>query len=87
MRLHCVFVSREHRYSLEREAETMRPILAIPVRNQTVEYLEYYAISEAEFGRFLADPDAARAFAHRCGRREMDDRLIVKPGTDRGEWP
>jgi hypothetical protein len=86
MHLRCFYVSRTDRYALEREVGTLRPVFSIPVRNQAVEYAEYYTITEAEFGLFMADPDAARAFAARCGRREMDDRLILQPGTDRGHW-
>ncbi|MEJ1938840.1 hypothetical protein WDZ92_52250 [Nostoc sp. NIES-2111] len=86
MKLHRFYVSPMHRDALEREVGTLRPVFSIPVRNQTVEYAEYYTITEAEFGLFMADPDAAKAFAARCGRREMDDRLILQPGTDRGHW-
>ena len=45
--------------ALEREVGTLRPVFSIPVRNQAVEYAEYYTITEAEFGLFMADPDAA----------------------------
>jgi hypothetical protein len=86
MELHCFYVSLAHRYSLEREAGSLKPVFSIPVRNQMAEYSEYYRISEGEFGRFMADEDEARAFAAKCGAREMDDRLLRQPGADRGYW-
>lgn len=86
MDLKDLHVSREHRYALSREAASGRPVFSIPVTNSQMEYEEYYRISEAELRRFLADAEAARAFAARCGRRELDERLILAPGPDRGSY-
>lgn len=86
MRFRAILVNREHRYALEREARTDLPAFSIPVRNAVAEYDEYYRLSEPEFAELMSDPRAALTFATRCGRREMDDRLIVPPGTDRGHW-
>ena len=85
MDLKHLHVSREHRYALSRDAGGL-PVFCIPVANSRVEYDEYYRISEAELWRFLADAKAARAFAAQCGRRELDERLILTPGPDRGYY-
>ena len=50
------------------------------------DYLEHYGISEDELQLFVSDPEAAAAFARCCGNRELDDRLVLKPGRDRGVW-
>jgi hypothetical protein len=84
MKLQDLYVSQAPRYALSRDARTNAPIFSIPVSNTLVDYLEYYRIAEDELALFLADPEAAAAFARRCGNRELDDRLVLKPGTDRG---
>jgi hypothetical protein len=84
MRLQAVHVSQNPRYSLERDLETGNPFFGIPVSNSLADYTEWYSISELEFEQFLADADAAGQFAARCGRRELDDRLLLKPGRERG---
>ena len=81
-----LFVSREHRYALERDDVAGEAVLSIPVSNRLTDYEEYYRISEEELEGFMADPEAARAFAQSCGRRERDDRLVLKPGSDRGVY-
>jgi hypothetical protein len=86
MRYDPLLISRIHRYSLDRCVETGEPFFSIPVRNQMVDYEEYYRISEEELEQFLWDPKAALAFARRCGKRELDDRLVLQPGRDRGYW-
>lgn len=85
-RFELVFVNRAERYALERDRETGKPIFSIPVSSSYVEYDEYYDISEDEFRQLLFDDEAAKAFAARCGRRELDDRLILKPGWNRGSY-
>jgi hypothetical protein len=86
MRFQTILVSREDRYGLERDEETGKPALSIPVSNMLTDYSEYYWISESEFESFMVDKGAAAAFAARCGRREMDDRLVFRPGSDRGVY-
>ena len=81
-----IFVSQNPRFSLDRHVETGRPVLSIPVRNQMVEYEEYYSISEEELEQLLEDEALAKDFALRCGSRLMDDRLVLKPGSDRGHY-
>lgn len=78
------FVSQDPPFSLGRNLETGKPVLAIPVRNRMVEYQEWYAISEEEMEALMNDFDLAAGYAFLCGDREMDERLILKPGTDRG---
>ncbi len=84
MKFEDACVSTEHRYSLGVETDSDRRYLAIPVSNRMVDYLEYYALSDAEYGVFGEDASLARAFAESCRRREQDDRLFMQPGTDRG---
>jgi hypothetical protein len=79
-------VSREKRYALETDTRDGRRYLAIPVSNRLADYVERYRLEEAEFQALMADPGAAQAFAARCGAREMDDRLLSPPGSDRGVW-
>jgi hypothetical protein len=83
---YLLHLSRSPRYSLCRDPLTLEPVFAIPVSSGPVDYEEYYRIDEAELAQLIADPPSAAAFAERCGRRQMDDRLIVKPGTNRGGY-
>ena len=82
----AMYISQSPRFSLDRGVTTGRPVLGIPVRNQMVEYEEWYALSEEEFARFMADHEAAKAFALACGHRREDERLVLKPGSDRGSY-
>lgn len=86
MRYRAAHVSRDPRYALERDVVTGEPVFSIPVANSRADYEEYYSLSEEEFETFLADPELARDFAFRCGRRELDDRLVLKPGGERGHY-
>lgn len=79
-----MLVNRADRYALEREVATGAPVFSIPVANTMVDYCEYYRLSEDEFRALIVDKSLARDFAQRCGRREMDERLIFQPGSDRG---
>ncbi|MFC3068911.1 hypothetical protein [Phenylobacterium soli] len=84
MRFEDVQVSAEHFYALGRDCQTGGYYLAIPVANRLVNYDEYYSITPAQFDAFRHDPPAASEFADRCRRRELDELLIFKPGSDRG---
>jgi len=84
VRFSDVFVSREDRYSIGAELESGRHYVAIPVSNGVVDYEEHYAISPEQSDVFLSDASAAIEFAEACRRREHDDLLILKPGTNRG---
>jgi hypothetical protein len=79
-----VLVNVQERYALGVEEESGRHYVAVPVSNGLVDYEEYYAVDRQTFDRFLVDPVAAVAFVTRCRARELDDRLMIAPGTDRG---
>jgi hypothetical protein len=79
-----VLVNTDERYSLGVEEESGRHYVAIPVSNGVVDYEEYYAIDRPTFDRFLTDPVAAAGFVARCRARELDDRLMIAPGSNRG---
>lgn len=78
------FFSREDRYSLGVDAETGRHYLSVPVSNGVVDYEEYYEVTEGNYGKLLANPALAIAFAHECRRRAHDGLLMQQPGWNRG---
>ena len=78
------FFSKEHFYSLGHDSKEGGAYFSIPVSNRYVDYEEYYRISSDELKTFVEQPDLAIAFAEKCRKQEMDDRLILTPGTDRG---
>jgi hypothetical protein len=86
VKVETLHVSQAPRYALGRDVRTNEPIFSIPVSNTLCDYPEYYRIDEGELARFLSEPEAAADFAQSCGRRELDDRLVLKPGTDRGYY-
>jgi hypothetical protein len=84
MRFEDVSFSREYRFSVGRDQVGQTYYLSIPVKNMMVDYEEYYRISEEEFQKFAIDIEAGKRFADECRDRLHDDRLILKPGRDRG---
>ena len=78
------FFSREDRYSIGTESEKHRRYLSIPVSNGIVDYEEYYDFTTSEYDELLRDPDAAVRFAESCRNHLEDDRLVEKPGWNRG---
>ncbi len=84
MKFKDVAVNREERYSLGVEEDSGKHYVSIPVSNGLVDYEEYYEIDQPTFERYRADLGSARDFVTRCRKREMDDRLIMKPGKNRG---
>ncbi|OZB86112.1 hypothetical protein [Microbacterium sp. 13-71-7] len=84
MKVHDDFFSHEDRYSLGRVEDTGQRFMSIPVSNGLVDYEEFYALSRVEYEGLLADPKEAARFAEQCRRREQDERLIQKPGWNRG---
>jgi hypothetical protein len=78
------FVNREHLFSMGTEEVSGKHYVSIPVSNGMVDYEEYYEVDQALFDHFSVDVNAALEFVQKCRRREMDDRLIVKPGRLRG---
>jgi hypothetical protein len=84
MKFENTYLSREHRFWLGIETESGTHFASIPVSNQMVDYVEAYKITEGEYNTFLADEGAAVAFVESCRRHEQDDRLFLRPGSDRG---
>ena len=84
MRMNCVYVDRVRRFSLDVDEESGRTFVSIPVRNQMVEYSEWYEVDAATFSGYRDDPTLAHDFVERCKRRELDHLLLFAPGTDRG---
>jgi hypothetical protein len=56
MRTTYVFVDRARRFSLDRDEESERTFVSIPVRSQTAEYGEWYEIDAGTFSAYRADP-------------------------------
>jgi hypothetical protein len=77
-------VSRELRFSIGVETKTGHYYLSIPVANRRVDYEEYYEIDRSAYERYRTDPRSAVDFVKRCRNRELDELLILNPGSDRG---
>ena len=84
MKFEDTYVSKEHRYWLGIETDSGRHYAAIPVANQMIDYVEEYWIDRDQYDRFLRDERLAIKFVEECRRREHDDLLVYKPGSDRG---
>ncbi len=84
MRFRDEYFSRTNRYSLGIETGTGRFYVSIPVSNSLVDYDEYYEVDNETYQDFLADESLAVNFVEACRRREHDDLLIQKPGSNRG---
>jgi hypothetical protein len=78
------YLSREDRFAIGVETATNRHYVSFPVSNRKVDYLEYYALTPDQYRDFLGNHEAALNFVESCRRRERDELLIYKPGTDRG---
>lgn len=79
-----IFVDAVNRFSLDRDEETGRTFVSIPVQNAVAEYSEWYEIDAATFEQFLAAPARAHDLVARARRRELDHLLLFPPGRDRG---
>lgn len=84
MKLRTVFVDPVRRFSLDVDEDSGRTFVAIPVRNSTVEYDEWYEIDRAVFEEYRVDPTRAHDLVARARRREIDHLLLFPPGRDRG---
>ncbi|KRP63005.1 hypothetical protein [Pseudomonas trivialis] len=84
MKFQDVFVSREHMFSLGIEQDSGRFYVSIPVSNGMADYEEYYEVDRATFDLFSRDPNLALPFVIRCRKRELDELLMIPPGTNRG---
>lgn len=84
MKFEDAYFSRDDRYSLGVESSSGRLYASIPVSNRVVDYEEYYELTPDQYAVFLKNCDAAIEFVEACRRRECDDLLIQKPGSNRG---
>jgi hypothetical protein len=85
MRFTDNYVSVEHRYSLGVEEDGGTYFLSIPVTNGIVDYEEYYRLSDSEYSKLMDNQEKAQAFAEQCRKQEHDERLLQKPGWNRGK--
>nr|WP_296186178.1 hypothetical protein [Pseudomonas sp. UBA1879] len=84
MKFTDMYFNREERFSLGIEETSGKFYVSFPVRNDMIEYEEFYEIDRAQFELFKKDLSAALAFVTRCRYRELDELLIQKPGSRRG---
>ena len=71
-------------YSLGVDELSGRFFASLPVTIGVVDYEEYYELADAEYARFLSDPVGAAAFVEECREHQHDERLLQKPGWNRG---
>jgi hypothetical protein len=84
MKFEKTYFSKEGRYWLGNETDSGRYYLGIPISNAMVDYIEFYWVGDEQYQKFFEDQDSAFEFAEACRRREHDDLLVYKPGSDRG---
>ena len=85
MKFNDLFVFCNERFAVGQEKDSQRYYLSIPVSNGLVEYEEYYELSPEEFTRFSRGLDEMRQLAVECRARQEDGRLMMKPGSKRGD--
>ena len=66
------------------DLDSGRTFVSIPVRNQMVEYDEWYEVDREAFENYVRDPALAHVFVAQAKRRELDHLLLLPPGSDRG---
>jgi hypothetical protein len=84
VKINDTYVNREERFSLGIEETSAQFYVSFPVFNGIIEYEEYYAIDQQMSERFHHDLASALDFVNRCRRRELDELLMQKPGSNRG---
>lgn len=84
MKIKAHLIDRVNRFSLDVDEESGRTFVSIPVRNQMVEYCEWYEVDQETFQSYLDRPSLAREFVAKAKRRELDHLLLLQPGSDRG---
>ncbi len=85
MKFKNIKFSRENRFSIGIEEETGRYYISFPVTaTGFADYEEYYEISKDEFDDFSSHLDNAIDLLRRCRDRKEDNRLLVRPGKNRG---
>ena len=77
-------VSRSGRFSIGIATPSGKYYISIPVRNRMVDYEEYYEIDALTYEEITANLESGIGLADKCRKRQMDEQLIVQPGSDRG---
>lgn len=78
----CVF--QHERFAIGHDTETKQHYISFPVSNRMVDYEEYYALTPDESARLEACIGELRTLVAECRAHREDERLIMKPGSDRG---
>lgn len=84
MKFSRIHVNREEMFSLGVEETSGQFYVSFPVSSGLADYEEYYAIDAHMLECFQNDLDSALQFVNRCRRRELDELLLQKPGSNRG---
>ncbi|PJG57843.1 hypothetical protein [Aeromonas cavernicola] len=84
MRFTVVYNNTNDRYSMGVDTISGRFYISIPVSNSFVDYEEYYDLEQWEFDLFKKNESEALLFVKKCRNRELDQRLLIKPGSNRG---
>ncbi|SBT16038.1 hypothetical protein MGA5115_00112 [Marinomonas gallaica] len=84
MKFNDLFFSKEKYFSVGIEEESGDYYVSIPVSNRSVDYEEYYRISEKEYYDHKDDLSQLEYVAEECRKKLRDNDLIIKPGADRG---
>ena len=84
MKFKDTYVNKEHRFSVGQETGSGKYYISIPVSNQRVDYEEYYEISKEIHDQCPDNIDELVKLVNKCKKHEMDEKLIIKPGKDRG---
>jgi nitrate reductase beta subunit len=84
MRPEDLLINAIERFSIGIDYDSGKYYFSIPVANLQVDYEEYYEISQTEYENLTTNPSAAIQFAADCRAHRSDNRLMVKPGKDRG---
>lgn len=85
MKFRDILVDKEYRFAIEEDLESGNFYISFPVFNGLSEYSEFYQINQHELINFLNNRDLLKEFVKKCKDRQMDDRLLMKPGRIRGE--
>ena len=84
MKSHKLIVFSDERFTVGKDEDSGGYYVSIPVSNGLVEYSEYYAIADSEFGQLNNAANELRGLVERCRAQQNDANLIVKPGANRG---
>lgn len=79
-----IYVNVSERYAIGIETTSGKYYLSIPVSNGMADYEEYYEITEGEFNDYKENDNKVFQFAEKCRSRKVDERLLIKPGSNRG---